>query len=236
MGKSKKIKCLIMIIMAIIGIIAAGFFLWKTGRVFIQMVSEGSADNAATTRETQEEILILSKIEFWTCQTGVYKNRENAAAAVTELGSKGWKASIINDENFIVSVGMTATKEEGAEVNKKLEQGGINGWLKKVEYPSLHFKVTGKEVDTTIKVLKLANVVLTTKDINDTEASKYIDILSVDKCPDDLRKIKEIMLELYKDQNPEGQPQKIKPDSRKLFELFNEYRSITIKYFSNDGK
>jgi cell division protein FtsN len=126
-----------MIIMAIIGIMIAGFFLWKTGRIFVQMVSEGSTDNAAVTGKTQEEILILSKIEFWTCQTGVYKNKENAVAAVTELGIKGWKASIINDENFIVSVGMMATKDEGAEINRKLEQSGISGWIKR--WNILHF-------------------------------------------------------------------------------------------------
>jgi hypothetical protein len=74
------------------------------------------------------------------------------------------------------------------------------------------------------------------KDIKDSEASKYIDILNVDKCPEDLKSIKEILRGIYNDQNPEGQVPKTKADSRKLFDLFNEYRSITIKYFSNDGK
>lgn len=236
MSKSKKIKCLIIIIMAIIGIIAAGFFLWKTGSVFIRMVSEGTANNAAISKETQEEILILSKIEFWTCQTGVYKSKENAGAEVTELGMKGWKASIINGENYIVSIGMMAAKEEGTEINKKLEESGISAWIKKVEYPALHFKVTGKDVDTTIKILKLANVVLIKKNINDEEASRYYDILSADKCPEDLKKIRQMMQELYKEQNPEVGTEKTKPDSRKLFALFNEYSSITTKYFSSNAK
>lgn len=127
-------------------------------------------------------------------------------------------------------------KRRGGRNQQKLEQNGVSNWTKKVEYPALHFKVTGKDIGTTIQMLKLANELLAKRDLNNPEVSRYTAVLSAEKCPGDLVKIRQIIQEIRQEQDPNGQASAVKPDSRKLFQLFNEYKDITTKYFNHNDQ
>lgn len=234
MRKFKYLRVLITALLVILGISAMGWFTWRLGKMFIGLVSAGTPNaQQEKVNQTDSKILTLPQINLWTCQTGVFKEKKNADVLVESLRLKGWKAGIVNEEPYTVVIGVLESKDQAALLKGALAEDGIEAWIKEEVFPSLHYKISGKNVDKISKMLSMANTLLsgTEREAVRKELEGDMDFLFAGDCPADFRRINDLMQEILgktyvKDDLNLGYQQD-------LLALFIEYKAITTKYFKN---
>lgn len=235
MKKNKWLKVLITTVVVIIGISAIGWFTWNIGQLFLDLVAKSPVEGQDQLKVTTSEILILPEFDFWTCQIGVFEHEENALKMVEITLAKGWKAEIIQAEPFVVAVGLFASKEEASFQSQSMSDKGIESWIRKENYPELHYKVNGQSVETVSNILRLSNSLLRgiPKDELKEELAGDIDFLFAGGCPKDLQALNDNLFSIMSGDYNEDTSRY----NQDLLKLLLEYRSITTKFLPlNDIK
>ncbi|MFA6807542.1 MAG: SPOR domain-containing protein [Eubacteriales bacterium] len=193
MKKVIKIKGYIFIIMVIITICTVGCFIWQTGVFFIELVSDpvSLSSDVKVEAENEKEVLNLDEIQFFTCQVGLFKEKDNADKLVAYLEQKGQKAQIIQDKLAIVVVGFCFSKNDAEELGSKLKQDGIDNVVKNMSYSASCYKVGGNEKEIITNLLKIANLILTDKDYQEiiNNLPGGTDFFLKDNVPDGFEKL-----------------------------------------------
>ncbi len=232
MKKNKWLRVLITTVVVIIGIIAIGWFTWNIGQLFLDLVAKSPVEEHEQLKVTTSEILILPEFEFWTCQIGVFEDEKNALNMVDIAVAKGWKADIIQAEPFVVAVGLFATKEEAIFQGQNMTDEGIESWIRKENFPELHYKVNGKSIEMVSTILKLSNSLLrgTSKDKLKEELAGDIDFLFAGGCPEELQPLNDNLFTIMsKDYEKD-----LFGYNQDLLNLLLEYKSITTKFLPKD--
>ncbi|NMA69644.1 MAG: SPOR domain-containing protein [Desulfitobacterium sp.] len=154
---------------------------WMTtyfGYTYVKLVTQSPRTIKATSEKNPVEVALrLEKIEFWTCQVGVFKLPENAKGKKLLLQQSGWDARILGKEPYIIGVGFAHSQEELAILQKLLEEGGITTFSKKVLIPEGVFTLRGRGAEETAAILGRLNNYLNTspsekeKNLNNLEIS-----------------------------------------------------------------
>jgi len=234
MGKKYRSGVLISIIMVILGLSAVGWFVWYTGKMFVGLVSSETAVTSENPSETNSEILNLPEIKLWTCQIGVYKDKENAEALLQNLHNKGWQAVIISKEPYQVAVGAFGSDEEALFCYQGLLENGIDSWVREVTYPALHYKVSGSETETVLEILELANSLCAGlgQDNGQTDAAEKIQDVKDSDYPEDFRHLQDNLGALNASLDGQGNLQY--KYNQQLLQVFAEYKWVTYKYFEQN--
>ena len=215
-------------IVVIIGLTAVGWFTWNIGGLFLDLVAKSPVETPQEVKVTVGEILTLPEFDFWTCQIGVFKQKSNADQMVDNALAKGWKAEIIQEDPFVVAVGLFQTKE-GASLNSQLmTEQGFEAWVKQESFPELHYRVNGTNTMRVSNILKLSNLLLggTPRDKVKEGLAGDAGFLFAGECPEDLsgldNELNKILNNEYEEE-PSGYHQD-------LLKLYLEYKSITTKF------
>jgi len=226
--KNKYVRGLITIMVVIIGISAAGCFTWKLGRAFVGLVSSGLPE-AGDEVNTEEQTLNLPEITFWTCQAGVFENRENAGSQVELLRLRGWKAGIMNEKPYTITIGFFGSKDQALLLAGILVEDGINAWVKEYSFPALHYKVNGNNTEGAVRILNQTGSLLsknkTGKAKEGLEGSSQ-EAFSGD-FPNDFKELNMALSEIIQTDYMENDRYKYNQD---LLDLFLKYKLVTIKY------
>lgn len=226
--KKRWLRVLITIVVVIIGISAIGWFTWNIGQLFLDLVAKSPIEDQEQMKVTTSQILNLPEFDYWTCQIGVFEDKENALNMVQISLAKGWKAEIIQAEPFVVAVGLFTSKEEAGFQNQIIIDKGIESWIRKEKFPELHYKVNGQSVEMVSNILMLSNSLLKgiPKEQLKEELAGDIDFLFAGGCPEDLQSLNNnifsILSKDYKKDTFEY--------NQDLLKLLLEYKAITTKF------
>lgn len=221
MKKNKLRQVLITVSVVIIGISAIGWFVWKTGQIFLNLVKVSPAEEPAV----ESELLVLPELHFWICQAGVFQDKSNAESLAEHIQTRGWKAQIINEKTYKVAVGLFDTKEKAELQKDVLAQEGLEVWIRDEFFPALHYRVKGTNTSAVSAALKTVNSLL--RGIPKEEAK---DLLAGDlNCifPDALDSLN---LALFEVLNKDYQRDEQGTYYQDLLALYVEYRAITTKF------
>jgi len=234
MEKKFRSGVLISIIMVILGLSAVGCFVWHTGKMFVGLVSSETTATSENPSKTSSEILNLPEIKLWTCQIGVYKDKKNAEALLQNLHNKGCQAVIISKEPYQVAVGAFGSDEEALSYYQGLLENGIDSWVREVTYPALHYKVSGSETETVLKILELANSLCTNlgQDYDRTNAADRIRNVINSDYPEGFRHLQDDLSTLNASLDSQGNSQY--KYNQQLLQVFAEYKWVTYKYFEQN--
>ncbi|RNC29951.1 MAG: hypothetical protein AWM53_00171 [Candidatus Dichloromethanomonas elyunquensis] len=232
MKKFKVLKVLITIIMVILGISCISWFTWNLGKIFLGMVSAGTSETKAKADQSGSVILNLPKVDFWTCQIGVYKDKKKADILVSSLKLEGRKAEIIKEEPYTVALGVFNNKEEAVRQGNILAQEGIQTWIKEETFPALHYKVSGNNIGKITSLLMIANSILNGAERDQVKQEQAGDVQSyfAGQCPQDFQNLKAMLQEILFREFPNKESDNL--DRRDLLGLYAEYKSITTKYIN----
>lgn len=230
MRRKKFWRVLITIILVILGIGGIARFTWHLGQVFVNLVSASPSEEKIE-KSTGSEILNLSEITIWTCQIGVYKEKENADQMVESLRLKGWKAGIIKEEPYTIAIGAFNSKEKAAELGSILSKEDMEVWIRQESYPALGYKVSGKNAERITVMLKIANSLLggAERDVVKNELAGDAVFLPAGGCPSEFEELNnDINIMMNAEYLGDQSNYKYNQD---LLELYLTYKSTTIKYF-----
>lgn len=233
MKKFSTMRVLIAIFVVILGMGAIGWFTWHLGKMFVGLVSKSPAPVQETATVATSEVLSLPEIKVWTCQIGVFKDEKNARALIDSLKAKGWKAGIVKEDPYTVSIGLFGTKEKAAELGNVLAESGTNTWIKEESFPALHYKVSGKNVEKVCLNLKIANALLTggMREQVRQELAGDSEFLFSGGYPTDFQKLNHDLEVIFNtDYEKQGFTGAYEQD---MLEVYLEYRSIATKYLKN---
>ncbi|HHV64718.1 MAG TPA: SPOR domain-containing protein [Peptococcaceae bacterium] len=233
MRKKNYLKVLITVFVVILGISGIGWFTWHLGQIFVGLVSAADAGEKQTAQNSSA-ILNLPQITFWTCQVGVYEDKQNADRLVESLRAKGWKAEMIKENPYIIAIGVFPAKEEAVLHSKALIKDGIEAWVREEVYPSLSYKVSGGNVKKTTFLLQTANALLGGKDINEVKAvlAGDKDFLLGDFSPT-FQTLQSTLLAIL-DTNYQ-QTESNNQYYQDLLGLYREYQLLTTKFLTNNN-
>jgi len=109
-----------------------------------------------------------------------------------------------------------------------MKDKGIDSWIRRENFPELHYKVNGKSVEIVSTILKLSNALLrgTDKDKINEELAGDMDFLFTGGCPTEVQSLNDnlysILIKEY-----EVDDSRYNQD---LLKLLLEYKSITTKF------
>jgi len=190
-------------VLLVLGWVIFGFGLitWNLGQAYVGLVVAPEPSLAASESET---VLVLSEVQFWTSQTGVFEQPENAQRARQILLDQGWEAQVFTEAPYAVGVGVGRSREEIEVVRQELAQAEINTLAKQILIPASSFKVSGSGVEQTVQILQGVNNYIASG--WDSEALNELikNLPSVEDTPQELL---DLRLALLAQQAAETQPQ-----------------------------
>jgi hypothetical protein len=154
------------LVVVLLGMSALGLLTWGIGKVYLELVghSGGAGLQAQTSNQKidgfQNNVLILPKASFWTCQIGVYKNEENAQACLKQLKQLNYPVGVISSNPWIVGIGLGHTASDLSGLKQLLAEKGIHVLVKQVELPERTFRVAGNGSRLTAELLLNVNTLL----------------------------------------------------------------------------
>lgn len=188
-------------------VVVLGLLVWMTayfGYTYVKLVTQTPRTvNATSEKNSVEVALKLEKIQFWTCQVGVFNSLENAQGEKHLLQQSGWDARILSKEPYIVGIGFAHTQEELAILRRLLEEGGITTYPKKIIIPEGVFRLRGKGAAETAVILGRLNAYLNSsssekeKNLNDLE-------ISLQSVPKGLGNLQENLKALLEEEKASG--------------------------------
>ncbi|WP_242825408.1 SPOR domain-containing protein [Desulfitobacterium dichloroeliminans] len=104
----------------------------------------------------------MDKIEFWTCQMGVFNSERNANQEKERLQKLGWDAQVISKDPFIVAIGLAYAKDELLPIQELLKEGGMVTVPKFMTNPERAFQIRGIGAKETAEILVGVNTYLNT--------------------------------------------------------------------------
>lgn len=234
MKKYSKLRGLITFIVVIIGISAIGWFIWNTGHIFVSLVTEetvltNQTDTGSGNEET-EEILTLPPIKFWTCQAGVFNDKNNALKIRDELRTKGWKAELLTDSSNMVVVGYFPFKEDAKEFSTVLQEQGVNNFIKEMDFPALKFKVRGKSSNVIVQILDLSNRILRGENLADLAMLERAVNTAATGSPLSFAELNNCLQEIV---NKSSKQEEYATFNQDLLNLYMQYCENTVKYLNN---
>ncbi|MGI5901530.1 MAG: SPOR domain-containing protein [Desulfitobacteriia bacterium] len=229
MRKKKYQKCLISALVVIIGIGAVIWFTLYLGRVFVGLASADSFEDSKPSKQAPaSKILDLPDLEFWVCQLGVYSKKENAELQIENLKQQGWLAEIIDTEPETIAIGLFASREEALDFKKILAANNIEAWVRKEEYPALHYKANGKNVEEATLILSLCNSLLRGAEREEVKAKlpAGMELKGYSKDFKELEHRFATLLTKNYEKNDDKQIYK-----QELLGLFVKYKNFTSRFF-----
>lgn len=127
---------------------------WQLGRVYISLLDKSKAEPAGP---NESVILVLPQLEFWTCQVGVFDNRDNGQAERARLEKLGFLSEIFADNPWRIGVGLALSQNDLEPLRAKLNQEGIANIVKKVKIQEKSFKISGNNAESMSEILKNVN-------------------------------------------------------------------------------
>jgi len=231
MKKYTYLRVLITVLVVILGIGGIGWFTWHLGKIFVGLVSASETVEQQQVEQTHSEILTLPEINLWICQVGVYNDKEKADLLIQALQVKGWKAQIIREEPYTVAIGAFEDKVTASLQGSRLTEYGIETWVKEEQFPALHYKVSGNNVERITIMLRIANSLLSGMEIEKVRQELAGDaaLFSMGGCPTDYQRLNDVLHQIF---NKEYAPDKMDQSYRQdLLELFVQYKEITTNTF-----
>ncbi|WP_206811004.1 hypothetical protein [Paradesulfitobacterium ferrireducens] len=141
-------------------LIMLGLAVWEMGVLYVKLVARTTPVPAQTQAQSENGVLSLPGITFWTSQTGVFQEEENARRQVQALVQQGWKAEIVAASPWSVDIGFARKPEELQELRLELKQAGIDTVVKQVVVPERSFRISGSGAQETAAVLTGVNALL----------------------------------------------------------------------------
>lgn len=187
--------------------VVLGLLVWMTayfGYTYVKLVTQMPRTVQATSEKNPVEVALkLEKIEFWTCQVGVFKLPENAQGEKHLLLQMGWDARILSEEPYVVGIGFAPNKEELAILQRVLEEGGINAYPKKILIPEGAFRLRGKGAEETAELLGRLNDYLNSSP-NDREKNLNSLEIALQSVPKGLEDFQENLMLLIEQEKASG--------------------------------
>jgi len=227
MEKISTKRVLATVFVVILGISGVAWFIWKTGQVFVGLISASPIDVQVEKEVTESKILELPEITLWVCQAGVYRDSNNAARAIEDLHAKGQQARIIQENPIVIALAAYPTEEQALIQSKAFTEQGIEIWIREEKYPALHFRVSGNHTEEIIFLLKQANALLNGKSPEALQKEISVDFKEflAEKYPNGFDNLKNTLynvLNVNFGKNTYGQA---------LLDLYLEYKGTTKKYY-----
>ncbi|MEL1133916.1 SPOR domain-containing protein [Desulfitobacterium sp. THU1] len=149
------------------GVFAIILFVWTTyyfGYTYVKLVTQpkDTHSTSPSTSERERFLLTLDKIEFWTCQMGVFNSEKNANKEKERLQQLGWDAQVISKDPFVVAIGFAYAKDELLGIQELLKEGGMVTVPKLMINPERAFQIRGTGAKKTAEILKGVNTYLNT--------------------------------------------------------------------------
>lgn len=156
------------VLVLILGIMALALLTWGIGRIYLELLGQSSheyslkAQSQSIEKTSQDTILTLPKVGFWTCQVGLFQNEHNAQLLRDQLMVMGYKAEIVNVKPWMVGIGLGHSAEELKGLRLLLEEKGFPSIPKQIVLAERSFRVAGNGGQLTAELLKNANTILGT--------------------------------------------------------------------------
>ncbi len=157
-GKVRRAPRLATLFLGGLLLIVLGLAVWEMGVLYVKLVARSTPVSAQTRSEAG--ILSLPEISFWTCQTGVFQQEENARRQVQALTRQGWKAEVVSANPWSVGIGFSLKPEELQSLRRELSRLGTETVMKQVMVPERSFRISGKGAQETAVVLTGVNALL----------------------------------------------------------------------------
>lgn len=156
------------VMIVIFGMMALGLLTWGIGKIYLELVGQPRGTNVSATQKvhqqegntSNEDVLNLPDLTFWTCQVGVFQNENNAVSSREKLRSQGVNAEVILSNPWIVGVGFGHSAEVLKGLRTNLTEKGIVTIPKQITLSKRTFRVTGNGVQLTRDLLTQANALL----------------------------------------------------------------------------
>lgn len=225
MKKNRLRQVLITVSVVIIGISAIGWFVWKTGQTFLDLVKVNPAEEPVV----ESEILVLPELHFWTCQAGVFQDKSNADRLAEDIQARGWKAQVIQEKPYIVAIGLFDSKEKAESQKDALVPDGLETWIRHETFPALHYRVKGINTSAVSAALKTANSLLKGEPVEEAKnlLAGDLNFIFSGGSPNDFNSLYLSLFEiLTKDYLKEDQS----AYNQDLLGLYVEYRVIATKF------
>lgn len=155
------------VLVLILGIIALALLTWGIGKIYLELIGQSSHEHTADVQTTadyektnQETILNLPKVNFWTCQAGVFQQEHNAQLIKDQLTVLGFEAEVISANPWIVGIGLGHSANELEGLRQVLEERGFSTIPKQIILPERTFRVSGNGGQLTAELLKNVNTIL----------------------------------------------------------------------------
>ncbi len=144
-----------------VGLLLLSAGIWRVGQSYIYLLHGGQLAAKKNTNSDlsgeKDSVLLLPEIQFWTAQTGVFKNEANADKERSRLNLLGFKAEFFSASPWAVGIGMAESEAELKVLRDQLTDSGINTVSKKIVIQEKEFKISGHETKNMSEILKNVN-------------------------------------------------------------------------------
>jgi len=155
------------VLVLILGIMALALLTWGIGKIYLELIGQSSREHTVSVKHdqtldktSQETILVLPTVTFWTCQAGLFQQEHNAQLLKDQLTVMGFKAEIISANPWMVGIGLSHSANELKELRQLLEEKGFSTIPKQIQLPERSFRVAGNGAQLTAELLKNVHSVL----------------------------------------------------------------------------
>ena len=155
------------VLVLILGIMALALLTWGIGKIYLELVGQSTRAHTASAQaiqnhdeNTQDTVLVLPEVTFWTCQVGVFQNERNAHLIIEQLNVMGFKAEVISANPWVAGIGLGHSANELKELRLRLEEKGILTVPKQIMLPERSFRVVGNGAQLTVDLLTNVNALL----------------------------------------------------------------------------
>ena len=153
------------IVVLILGMLFLGLLTFGIGKVYLDLVGHSKSGNSLSVQNnlpnsSENNMLILPEIKFWTCQVGVFQKQSNAQLCVERLRASGYYAELFSNTPWSVGLGWGHSSHDLAGFRQSLAEKGISSLPKEIVLPERRFRVAGNFSELTKDLLTYTNDLL----------------------------------------------------------------------------
>jgi len=197
---------------------------WNVGQAYVGLAVHPETQTPGPVAET---VLVLPAMQFWTSQTGVFSQQENAQKEVELLRARGWDAQIFTEHPYAVGIGVGRSPEEIEGIRQELAQQGVVSLVKQVSMPESSFRVVGSGIGQTVEILQRVNTLLN-NGLDPAKLGQLGDLPELANTPRELVGLRQVLIE-YEDG---GSPEQFKGTG---LAVYVEYRKAIASLMREDA-